>query len=207
MFTVSVSEAVRYSCGGDEQSVRECTGLLYLVAAPMTVWRAFSRQDITHLLVGNDIMRHLDGCERIVMIAATLGHEVDRRISAMQLTQPDMALVLHGCAVAAVESLCDELEAQLRQKFSDKYLTDRFSPGYGDLPLEIQPLFCNMLDAQRRIGITVDENGWMHPSKSVTAFIGISDTLVTFREYGCARCDRFNTCHGKYKGACRMGGQ
>ncbi len=204
MFVVSEEEAIRYSCGGDRKAVAKCSEMLYSLAAPRTVYRVMDILDVKPLLVGKDITRHLGICKSVILMAATLGHEVDRKISALQLTSPDMALVLHGCAAAAIESVCDELEFDLRQKFDGKYLTDRFSIGYGDLPLSVQAPFCRTLDAERRIGITVDENGWMHPSKSVTAFIGVSDVPVTGRGFCCARCDNFYTCHGKKKGACRM---
>ncbi|MCR5275107.1 MAG: Vitamin B12 dependent methionine synthase activation subunit, partial [Clostridiales bacterium] len=48
-----------------------------------------------------------------------------------------------------------------------------FSPGYGDLPIEVQKEFLPLLDAERRLGITLSDSYLMSPSKSVTAIIGI----------------------------------
>ena len=50
----------------------------------------------------------------------------------------------------------------------------RFSPGYGDLPIEVQKDFLPLLDAERRLGITLSESCLMAPSKSVTAIIGVA---------------------------------
>ena len=49
----------------------------------------------------------------------------------------------------------------------------RFSPGYGDLPIEIQKDIFRALDCPRRIGLTLNENLLMSPTKSVSAIIGI----------------------------------
>ena len=49
----------------------------------------------------------------------------------------------------------------------------RFSPGYGDLPLDVQrPLFA-ALDVPRKIGVSLTDSLLMAPSKSVSAIIGI----------------------------------
>ena len=55
------------------------------------------------------------------------------------------------------------------------YTNFRFSPGYGDLPMETQPILLAALDAQRRLGITLAPKSLlMTPTKSVTAVVGMS---------------------------------
>jgi cobalamin-dependent methionine synthase I len=49
----------------------------------------------------------------------------------------------------------------------------RFSPGFGDLPLTVQAEILGLLDAGRRMGITLSDSFLMAPSKSVTAIIGL----------------------------------
>ena len=44
----------------------------------------------------------------------------------------------------------------------------RYSPGYGDMPLEEQKVFYRILEMQD-MGITLTENCFMIPEKSVTA--------------------------------------
>ena len=51
----------------------------------------------------------------------------------------------------------------------------RYSPGYGDLPLELQREIIRVLDCGRTIGITLTESLLMQPSKSVTAVIGMKE--------------------------------
>ena len=57
----------------------------------------------------------------------------------------------------------------------DKILRPRFSPGYGDLPLDFQKEFLKITDASRKLGISLNDSLLMSPSKSVTAIIGIKN--------------------------------
>ena len=104
------------------------------------------------------------------------------------------AVLLNGCGSALVEQGCDAAEAELKARFPDFYLTDRFSPGYGDLPLTLQPSICAALNAQRRLGVTVTPSLLLNPSKTVTAFIGLSDRPQQARIRGCAFCAMRETC-------------
>ncbi|HQE70821.1 MAG TPA: hypothetical protein PK071_06860, partial [Atopobiaceae bacterium] len=51
-----------------------------------------------------------------------------------------------------------------------------FSPGYGDLPLAVQPVLLSSVDAQRRLGISLTDTLLMVPTKSITAVTGIFKT-------------------------------
>ena len=113
----------------------------------------------------------LDGCERIVLFAATVGIELDRLIAKYSKVSPTRALMLQAIGTERIESLCDlfcdELESEKGR------LTPRFSAGYGDLPLALQRDIFSALDCQRRIGLTLNESLLMSPSKSVSAIVGI----------------------------------
>ena len=50
-------------------------------------------------------------------------------------------------------------------------LSMRYSPGYGDWPLSVQPTLLKLLNGER-IGITLDSSNIMTPRKSVTALLG-----------------------------------
>ena len=104
------------------------------------------------------------------------------------------AVILDACGSALVEQGCDEAERDIAARFPGLYLTDRFSPGYGDLPLSLQPAICGLLDAERRVGIHVASSFLMNPSKSVTAVIGLSDKPQMARIRGCAWCAMWDTC-------------
>lgn len=57
----------------------------------------------------------------------------------------------------------------------EKSLTMRYSPGYGDLDISANRDILNVLDAHRKIGVTVTNTGIMIPRKSVVALIGITN--------------------------------
>ena len=56
-----------------------------------------------------------------------------------------------------------------------KSLTMRYSPGYGDLDISANKDILQVLDAHKRIGVTVTNTGIMIPRKSVVALIGITN--------------------------------
>ena len=184
---------------------------LVKAARPRTVWRLFDIAPDGTLAgtgfrpAGEDIRRHLAGCGRVILMGATLGAEADRLLRRVQVEDMAQAVILDACAGAAVERVCDELCAEIEKELAPAYLTDRFSPGYGDMPLEQQTELCRVLDVTRRIGVSLTAGGLMTPMKSVTALIGVADTPRTRREGGCGSCPRYATCVIRKEGG-RCGG-
>ena len=119
--------------------------------------------------------RHLEGCDEIILFACTAGAEMDRRIARAKLGSPARGLLMHAIGAQQVEGGCDRLCRQLAEQFPDKQLTDRYSPGYGDLPLAMQRDVMEALDCGRTVGITLSDSLLMTPSKSVTAIIGMKE--------------------------------
>lgn len=194
------------------QAVAQCSQILLDAAWPRTVWRSLPLEG-THpagtevTLMGEDIRRHLSGCDQVILLAATLGPEVERLLLRAQVRDMAQALILDSCASAAIEAVCDRLEGELRRQLAawGRYLTDRFSPGYGDFPIEQQPELCRLLDTQRRIGLTLSASGILIPRKSVTAVMGVADTPRHRRSRGCEGCAMYETCQMR-KGGTPCGG-
>ena len=136
----------------------------------------------------------LAGCGQAALLACTLGARFDAKLLALQARDMAKAVIYDALGSALVEAGCDEAERELAGRFPDMHLTDRFSPGYGDLPLALQPRLCAALDAERRLGITVSQSLLMNPVKSVTAVIGLSDFPQPARIRGCACCNLRETC-------------
>lgn len=145
-------------------------------------------------LPGKDAAALLADCDRCVLLAATLGAEWERLLRGAQARDLSQAIVLDCCGSAAIEAVCDRAEEELRAAFPDRYLTDRFSPGYGDLPLNLQAPMTAILDAPRQIGLTLTDSWILIPRKSVTAIIGLADKPQTKRFRGCAYCSMFERC-------------
>ena len=152
------------------------------------------------LTVGNDIRRHLSGCSRAALLCATLGAEVDRLIRVAQVSDMARAVVLDSMASAAIEQVCAQADALIAAQFPKCFLTFRFSPGYGDYPIGLQKNFLRLLDAPRKIGLSVSESCLLVPAKSVTAIAGLSDRPVEQRRRGCAVCSLRKTCQYRKNG-------
>lgn len=132
---------------------------------------------------------NLSGCSQVVLFAATVGVGVDRLIAKYGRISPAKALLFQAIGAAQIEMLCDifcqDMEIELC-----KALHPRFSPGYGDLSLESQKDIFSLLDCEKRIGLTLNESLLMSPSKSVTAFAGISNGKEAKIQSKCAACDK-----------------
>lgn len=150
--------------------------------------------DVSSVLTGDDIKKHLKGCNKAIILAVTLSAEADKLIRQTAVTDMAESLAVDCLCSAAVEQVCDLAEQEIFSQIKAPYRTWRFSPGYGDLPLTLQKDLLLALNAQRRIGLTVTENSLLIPSKSVTAIIGISDTPIEKSGRGCAFCKMRESC-------------
>ena len=152
------------------------------------------------VLPGRMARTMLRECSDAVLLLCTLGAGFEAQLRAASARDMAQAAMLDACGSAYVEAGCDEAEKAIAARFPEKYLTDRFSPGYGDLPLELQPALCAALDSQRRLGVTVTESLLMVPMKTVSAVIGLADTPQPARVRGCQCCARRETCEFRKNG-------
>jgi len=153
-------------------------------------------KDTVFLPLGNDMRRMLSGCSGAVLMAATLGAQSERLLLRRQVRSASEALLMDAVLSAAIEAVCDEQERLLRRRYHQAhlYLTDRFSPGYGDMPLEQTKEICAVLQTEKTIGLSVSHSGIMIPRKSVTAIMGISTAEKPKRPSRCAVCSMRETC-------------
>ena len=208
----ALAEVLRY-LGRREQEVppellgqiRECMELMQKTAKPRHIRRCFSlaATDDGVLLLGaglflrgGDILRHLNNCREAVLMAVTLGAEADTLIRRHEHTDLTHALILDACATRLIEHECDLLEAQIHAEACG-IATSRYSPGYGDLALEIQPQILAVLDAGRKIGLTCTDSLILLPRKSVTAIIGLGAGGLSG---GCESCNLRESCTSRKDG-------
>ena len=123
-----------------------------------------------------NLAKNLSGCDKAIVFAATIGVGIDRLISKYSRLSPTKALCFQAIGSERVEALCDDFCEKMKSEFekSGEKLKPRFSPGYGDLPLETQKMIFPLLDCSKRIGVALGDTLLMSPSKSVTAFVGIT---------------------------------
>ncbi len=156
--------------------------------------------DCTLSLEGKDIAAHLAGCRGVIILAATDGAGVDALIRRLQVENMAAAVIADALAGAAVEEILNKAEVEIKERYGNMYFTERYSPGYGDLPLNIQKTILNILDAQKRIGLCVGSGGLLTPIKSVTAFIGVSENPLRKERCRCDSCNMRETCRYRKEG-------
>ena len=118
-----------------------------------------------------DLAKNLNGCENIIVFCATVGHGIDRLIKKYGVVSPAKAVIFQGLGAERIEALCDLFCAELE---NENYTArPRFSPGYGDLPLEIQKDIFRALNCPKHIGATLNESLLISPTKSVSAIVGM----------------------------------
>lgn len=152
-------------------------------------------------LTGKSITNHLYGCNKAVLMACTLSDKVDKLISRYNITDMTSALITDSMASAMIEQVCNEVEIIIKNQLKIENMTWRFSPGYGDLPIDIQKNFIQVINANKQIGLTVTENNILIPRKSVTAIIGISDSPLPQKKRGCLICNMNKTCQFRKRGS------
>lgn len=136
------------------------------------------------------LRKNLKACHEIIVFTATIGFGIDRIIQKYSSLSPANAVVAQAIGTAAIEAWCNLLCQRFAEQEALKgnYLRPRFSPGYGDLPLEMQKHIFRVLDCPRKIGVSLNESLLMSPSKSVSALIGISKQNSNCLASGCEAC-------------------
>lgn len=156
------------------------------------------------VLSGKSIQRHLKSCEEIIIMACTLGQTADRLIQLKTYISPLQGLISDTIASELIEKYCDLCELEIEKKL-DKSLNMimRFSPGYGDLPLDCHPQIIKELNAYKSIGLSSNESHLLIPLKSVIAIVGIThsteeiDHIHRCGHLSCEHCEKQSNCSFK----------
>ena len=165
-----------------DESVKElllvCEKELRKAIRASFVYRVFEYQngemvDSGFELEGDTIKEHLKESEKCICLCGTLGSEVDNLIRKKQITSMAEAMMIDKMASYLIESALDRAEEIIMSDYKEYKKTYRYGLGYGDFPITKQKDFLNMLDANRQVGVHVNEASMLMPTKSVTCLIGI----------------------------------
>lgn len=183
---------------------RACEDAL-LLASPKGVWEVYDYDWRTReimgappcRLLGEKVGKHLTGCGKVILLAATVGEEIEKRVTDLfREGEYALSLLLDAAATTAVEQTADAMERAIFPGASGKgyRMLQRFSPGYGDWPLEQQPEILR-LSRGKEIGIALSESMMLMPRKSITAIIGLrreenGGTPVRSEAGGCENCGK-----------------
>lgn len=122
------------------------------------------------VFTSKNLAKNLEGCEFAYVLALSLGIGVDRLVARLAVTSKAESFIADAVASAYAEAGADLLSEKLSESCS---LKPRFSPGYGDLSLSVQPKVLDAVNAEKLVGITLNDSLLMTPCKSITAIQGI----------------------------------
>lgn len=125
-------------------------------------------------LSGESAKKLLKDSQRAGLLTVTAGHAIDDEVRKLAVKSAALSLALDAVGTEIVEITADGAEEELKKALGEGVrLTYRFSPGYGDMPLDFNAAILRLTDAQRRTGVTGVDGQLLAPSKSVTAIVGV----------------------------------
>lgn len=124
-------------------------------------------------IAGGDFARRCAGISHLWFASVTVGNEV---IRYRDQADAGIAVICDAVASETADAAMDLLQklasGELIRQGLDVGIR-RFSPGYGDMPLELQKFFFRRLKLAE-LNMNLNENMFITPEKSVTAFAGVT---------------------------------
>jgi hypothetical protein len=174
----------------DTRWLDSATPLIALTSTPLT-------------LRGTSITRHLTGARAVAVLSCTMGMACERALRTKSALNATDALIFGAAASSLVEAgadaACKEI-ADFAATFG-WHTGERYSPGYGDLPLSTQREIATALELPKTLGVSLTESNLLIPVKSMTAFVGLFPEApsVSF-ESPCVGCVNEHHCPFRQKG-------
>ena len=144
------------------------------------------------------LIDHLKDSKKIVLFCLTLGKSIDREIKKLTISDMSKALILDAVATEYIEKIADQLTKKIAFK-NNLFESNRFSPGYGDLKLKEQNKILNILKANKKVGIYLNDENLMIPQKSITAFFGLNENKLN-NQKTCDYCIKKGNCQFRKEG-------
>jgi hypothetical protein len=144
--------------------------------------RVSSRSDSAIAFQDTDVRFHsrqvaalLRKADRVVAFLTTIGPALEREVDALTSAgETTRAFLLDAVGSETADALADALHRGVLSQEADAAgyrVTPRFSPGYGDWPLESQRELVPLCEGMR-IGVSLTPSCMMLPRKSVSAVLG-----------------------------------
>lgn len=180
----------------------------YLLSHPKATWEIYEYDSTTATILAPEpltlhapkIIDYLSHSVQIVVMALTIGAELEMQVSKyFSSGEYTAGLLLDAAGTTAVEIAADQIcEFIKNQAAQQGYLTlPRFSPGYGQWDITIQPVILQLANAEQ-INLVATESCMLVPRKSITAVIGFtanqceSNANYMYRDTTCPQCQQMN---------------
>jgi cobalamin-dependent methionine synthase I len=182
-------EVARHS--GVKQALEEALKIARSLIAPRGSYRflAVRHRSVNTLEFANSpfilrsrqVVKLLESCQAAAFFMVTIGQSLENKVHELT-RQRDVTVgfMLDAIASETADAAADLLHRKIIRDLaiSDGYqVTARFSPGYGDWPITVQPDVLKICDGEK-IGISVTESCMMIPRKSVSAVFGLKSRSI-----------------------------
>jgi cobalamin-dependent methionine synthase I len=121
------------------------------------------------------VCRMLRGSDPVVLLMVTIGSDLEKEVESLfSEGEATRGFILDAIGSETADAVADKLHWEVLSGLAKKNgytVTPRFSPGYGDWPLQVQHKLIQVCGGER-IGISVTPSSLMIPRKSVSAVLG-----------------------------------
>ena len=179
-----------------------------LLAVPKGCWEIYDYNSDTGcimspeplLIESKKVLKLFSSAEKVAVMTVTIGEDIENTITKeFKNGNYAFSLLLDAAATTAVEMLADNINNLIninanKQGYSTTY---RFSPGYGDWNITIQPKILQITNANL-INVNTTDSCMLLPRKSVTAAIGFIPKNIDNKKtsHNCNECNQVN-CHAR----------
>jgi hypothetical protein len=133
------------------------------------------------ILHSNQVVKLLKPCPAAVFFMVTIGKSLEDKVHELARHRDvTLGFMLDAIASETADAAADLLHRKIISDLvrDDEYqVTARFSPGYGDWPVTVQPDILKICEGAK-IGISVTQSCLMIPQKSVSAVFGLKSQSV-----------------------------
>ena len=111
------------------------------------------------LFKSKELSDFIHEAKALVLAGVTLGHGIGKRIENRMLIKPSYGIILDACASVLTDAFCDYLQDQWIQThaFEEKFISQRYSPGYGDFEITENKKIAERLNIDKKIGVFTTE--------------------------------------------------
>lgn len=162
-------------------------------------YKIFKKSDIEYLLKGEDINLYTKDCNEIAVFIVTLSIDFEKRLKYYEKIDK-LAYIVYDCVCShLIEEKAELLQNEIKEILlkNNKYMLNRFSPGYGDFSVDTNADISKILEANK-MGVFLTDKNMFIPSKTISAIIASGDTVKYFNF--CKTCNLTKTCELIKKG-------
>lgn len=173
---------------------------------PAILYETFTLREVTQEAVvldggytfhGNLLADRFGPVSEVALALCTIGGALEEQVSIYrQEGDGTRAVLLDGIGTTALGELADKAHELIGKIASDRgwKASAPFQPGQIDWPLEDQTVFFDLLPAEK-LGLRLDSNHLMIPSKSASMAIGLGEEMLPLAmEPPCRYCPIGDQC-------------